>query len=342
MTTDLNDSPKYKPHTDNTTTVLQVKKEKYSTSLDPRGFIPVYEYTVNGFPIMWDRENGDVLFTGVWKALGHPKSEIVKLVELNKHLNDFTVKRVRGGYLHIQGTWIPFDHARTLCKRTAWHIRQELVPIFGSEFPEECLHPDDGAFRNLALDLSHSSESSHSRRPRQLSGQRGWCPGPYNRETRSRRRAVKPMHSPNKPSSMSLSQLLNNDDDADSTSSSILSPISTPPFAFRVVQTLPPMNSPSQASPPIECRRHSEPSMFITPVYEASHTRRSSAPPVVNTNPSTEARDIIALIEGSILIQQISQDDGVRPFRPMQLESVPTKVYVDEQEFSILWDQWNY
>ncbi|KAF7727275.1 hypothetical protein EC973_007791 [Apophysomyces ossiformis] len=219
----------------------------------------------------------------------------------------------------------------------------ELVPIFGSDFPKECLPPDDAAFHNLALDLSHPSEPTQLRRPGLQGNIRtSRCPASCARETRSQRRAGKPMHSPNKPSSMSLSQLLNNDDDTDSTISSIASAVSTPPFAFRVVQTLSLMDSPSPVSPPIECRRHSEPSMFITPVYESTHTRRSSAPPVVNTNPSTEARDIIALIEGSILIQQISQDDGIRPFRPMQLEAVPTKVYVDEHEFAIIWDQQDY
>ncbi|KAI8098318.1 transcription regulator HTH, apses-type DNA-binding domain-containing protein, partial [Gilbertella persicaria] len=115
----------YRPfHTDNFT----ISKDHYSTSLDPRGYIPVYEYVINNTPIMWDRETGYVHFTGIWKALGNSKSDIVKMVDSNPELG---TKKIRGGFLRIQGTWIPYDYAHLLCKRTAWHIRKELVPMFG-------------------------------------------------------------------------------------------------------------------------------------------------------------------------------------------------------------------
>lgn len=73
-----NDCPRYRPFAPSTTSqrIVKVKKAKYSTSLDPRGYIPgnvnrqtlvahstltqhtVYEYLINGQPIMWDRESG--------------------------------------------------------------------------------------------------------------------------------------------------------------------------------------------------------------------------------------------------------------------------------------------
>ncbi|QLQ78983.1 hypothetical protein HG537_0B03300 [Torulaspora globosa] len=53
---------------------------------------------------------------------------------------DYTevVKRIRGGYIKIQGTWLPFETARLLCIRFCYPIRYLLVPIFGPLFPKEC------------------------------------------------------------------------------------------------------------------------------------------------------------------------------------------------------------
>lgn len=47
---------------------------------------------------------GMVHFTGIWKALGHTKADVVKLVESDPTIAPF-LRKVRGGYLKIQGTW---------------------------------------------------------------------------------------------------------------------------------------------------------------------------------------------------------------------------------------------
>lgn len=125
------------------TTNLQVKMAKYATSLDPRGFIPVYEYLINGQSILWDRESGYVYWTGIWKALGREKSEIAKIVDADPLLAN-VIKKIRGGFLKIQGTWIPFESARALALRTCWPIRAELAVIFGPSFATDVLdtaHP---------------------------------------------------------------------------------------------------------------------------------------------------------------------------------------------------------
>ncbi|KAJ9069390.1 hypothetical protein DSO57_1018931 [Entomophthora muscae] len=125
------------------TTNLQVKMAKYATSLDPRGFIPVYEYLINGQSILWDRESGYVYWTGIWKALGREKSEIAKIVDADPLLAN-VIKKIRGGFLKIQGTWIPFESARSLAIRTCWPIRAELAVIFGPSFAADALdtsHP---------------------------------------------------------------------------------------------------------------------------------------------------------------------------------------------------------
>ncbi|EIN03931.1 DNA-binding domain of Mlu1-box binding protein MBP1 [Punctularia strigosozonata HHB-11173 SS5] len=108
----------------------QVTKGRYITSNDPRGYIPVYEYQLCGQWIMMDIDDGYVLWTGIWKALGNSKADIVKMVESQPELEPH-IRRVRGGYLKIQGTWLPYEVALRLSRRVAWPIREDLIPLFG-------------------------------------------------------------------------------------------------------------------------------------------------------------------------------------------------------------------
>lgn len=45
-----------------------VTRGRYVTSSDPRGYLPVYEYPLNGQWLMVDADNGYVLWTGIWKG----------------------------------------------------------------------------------------------------------------------------------------------------------------------------------------------------------------------------------------------------------------------------------
>ncbi|EGG08528.1 uncharacterized protein MELLADRAFT_84720 [Melampsora larici-populina 98AG31] len=128
----------------------RVSMTRYATSTDPRGYIPVFEYPLNGQYIMIDCETGMVHFTGIWKALGHTKADVVKLVESDPTIAPY-LRKVRGGYLKIQGTWLPFDTARTLARRVAWQVRYDLIPLFGPEFPDTCLGPGEPGFGQLLL-----------------------------------------------------------------------------------------------------------------------------------------------------------------------------------------------
>ncbi|KAG6816669.1 hypothetical protein H0H87_004029 [Tephrocybe sp. NHM501043] len=85
-----------------------VTKGRYITSNDPRGYIPVYEYPLNGQWIMMDIDDGYILWTGIWKALGNSKADIVKMIDSQPDLAPL-IRRVRGGYLKIQGTWMPYE-----------------------------------------------------------------------------------------------------------------------------------------------------------------------------------------------------------------------------------------
>ncbi|KAG8819055.1 hypothetical protein FRC17_010623, partial [Serendipita sp. 399] len=120
-------------------------KGRYITSNDPRGYIPVYEYPLNGQWIMMDMDDGYILWTGIWKALGNHKADIVKMLESQPELAN-QLRRVRGGYLKIQGTWLAYEVALRLARRVAWPIRHDLVPLFGPTFPTTCLAPDQPGY----------------------------------------------------------------------------------------------------------------------------------------------------------------------------------------------------
>lgn len=125
-----------------------IARKKYATNVDDRNFLSVYEYTLNEQWIIWDYCTGYVFFTGLWKACGNTKTDIVKLVENFPSLQT-AVKRVRGGFLKIQGTWLPFDIVHELAKNFAFTIRYALVPLFGADFPNECLRPGDANYGKL-------------------------------------------------------------------------------------------------------------------------------------------------------------------------------------------------
>jgi hypothetical protein len=157
-----NEPEAYRPYT---ATNIKIKRTKYSTSLDPRGYIPVYEFTINDQPIMWDRENGYVHFTGIWKALGNNKADIARLVDTHPDLAS-TIKKVRGGFLKIQGTWMPFEKAYELCRRTCYVVREELVPLFGPLFPSQALDPTQPGFGRLTLTDSVPTKKRQRRKPK--------------------------------------------------------------------------------------------------------------------------------------------------------------------------------
>ncbi|TFK96689.1 hypothetical protein BDV98DRAFT_614303 [Pterulicium gracile] len=139
--------PKYTPYATNT---HKVTKGRYITSNDPRGFLPVYEYPLNGQWIMMDTDDGYILWTGIWKALGNSKADIVKMIDSQPELAS-VIRRVRGGYLKIQGTWMPYEHAIRLARRVAWDIRHDLIPLFGPTFPDTCLSPDQPGYGQVVV-----------------------------------------------------------------------------------------------------------------------------------------------------------------------------------------------
>lgn len=142
-----------------------IGKRKYSTNIDERNFLTVFEYVVNNNWIIWDYYSGLVHLTGLWKAVGNAKADIVKLVDSSPELA-FKVKRIRGGFLKIQGTWVPYDIARKLASKFCYSIRYALVPLFGEAFIDECLKPDEKGFGQLRLNVEDDDEDGQKKKRR--------------------------------------------------------------------------------------------------------------------------------------------------------------------------------
>ncbi|KAJ3711306.1 hypothetical protein EV361DRAFT_886721 [Lentinula raphanica] len=152
--------PKFRPYASSN---HHVTKGRYITSNDPRGYIPVYEYPLNGQWIMMDIDDGYILWTGIWKALGNSKADIVKMIDSQPDLAPL-IRRVRGGYLKIQGTWMPYEVALRLARRVAWPIRDDLIPLFGPTFPSTCLSPTQPGYGQVV-----ASAPGRRRAPRKSS-----------------------------------------------------------------------------------------------------------------------------------------------------------------------------
>lgn len=155
-----------------------IEVKKYSTNaIDPlRNYLTVYEYQINNHWVIWDYETGFVHLTGIWKAAlcesnkegissSNLKADIVKLLESTPKQFHQYIKRIRGGFLKIQGTWLPYELCKILARRFCYHIRYELIPIFGLDFVDLCLKPNDYGYGELRLDdvaRDHSDLSSLS------------------------------------------------------------------------------------------------------------------------------------------------------------------------------------
>lgn len=54
--------------------------------------------------------------------------------------------------LTTSGYWMPYQAAKAMAATFCWHIRWVLTPIFGYDFPESCLPPDDSGYGKFLID----------------------------------------------------------------------------------------------------------------------------------------------------------------------------------------------
>ncbi|KAJ1655951.1 hypothetical protein IWQ61_004390 [Dispira simplex] len=154
-----------------------IQRREHRTSCDKeRGELRVFEYRLGEHWIMWDRELGLVYWTGIWQAIGGDKIDLPKALSTDKELRQEDMLMVRGGKLTIQGTWIPFPNALKLAMRTCYNIRQELVPLFGTQFVQQALPPSHPDFLVPASQIAASK-----RRQQQLNQLNGVSCAPNKR-----------------------------------------------------------------------------------------------------------------------------------------------------------------
>ncbi|GAA5994323.1 hypothetical protein JCM5350_006544 [Sporobolomyces pararoseus] len=148
-------------------TKKRVREKDYTTNADPRGHIPVYEFRIGNTgtnKVLVDRETSFVYITGILKALGKVKAEITRLIE-NQPEIDSVLRKIRGGASAVQGTWLPYEYAKMVSQRIAWPIRDELIPVFGPDFPYSCLRPGAPGFGRFTLSEPHRGFRKSESRP---------------------------------------------------------------------------------------------------------------------------------------------------------------------------------
>ncbi|KAH8173113.1 APSES transcription factor Xbp1 [Sarocladium implicatum] len=100
--------------------------------------------------VMWDFRLGLVRFTPFFKCLKYSKTAPARMVNVNPGLDEIKYN-ITGGSTHAQGYWVPYHCARELATKFCYHIAGALIPIFGPNFPDDCLHPNSPSFEDMVI-----------------------------------------------------------------------------------------------------------------------------------------------------------------------------------------------
>ncbi|KAL5355065.1 hypothetical protein BJX96DRAFT_170315 [Aspergillus floccosus] len=92
--------------------------------------------------IMWDYNIGLVRTTPLFRSQNYSKTTPAKVLDANPGLREIS-HSITGGAIVAQGYWIPFEAAKAVAATFCWRIRHVLTPIFGLDFPSQCIHPQD-------------------------------------------------------------------------------------------------------------------------------------------------------------------------------------------------------
>ncbi|KAJ4471253.1 hypothetical protein C8J55DRAFT_435200, partial [Lentinula edodes] len=106
------------------TTKHDVVEVKYETSDNPKGYISVYQYLLNGELIMLDKEDGYILWSSLWKV------NVATMLKMEPDIGE-VVRTVKHGLTQIRGTWMPYEVRERFWLMAGWSVKEELVPLFG-------------------------------------------------------------------------------------------------------------------------------------------------------------------------------------------------------------------
>ncbi|KAI9804696.1 MAG: hypothetical protein M1833_006771 [Piccolia ochrophora] len=100
---------------------------------------------------MWDYNVGLVRITPFFKCCKYSKTTPGKMLNSNPGLKDIC-HSITGGSIAAQGYWMPYEAAKAVATTFCYRIRHALFPIFGPDFIDACITPDDPAFGRMVIE----------------------------------------------------------------------------------------------------------------------------------------------------------------------------------------------
>ncbi|KAI1881462.1 hypothetical protein JX265_000288 [Neoarthrinium moseri] len=90
-----------------------------------------------------------------------------KMLNMNPGLKEIT-HSITGGSIMAQGYWMPFQCAKAVCATFCHHIAGALIPLFGPEFPSQCIPPEAPEHGRMIIDpatvIQSTTEAERYRR----------------------------------------------------------------------------------------------------------------------------------------------------------------------------------
>ncbi|CAG8971258.1 hypothetical protein HYALB_00001424 [Hymenoscyphus albidus] len=117
----------------------------------------VFQYTFKipgdekAYMVMWDYNIGLVRITPFFKCCKYSKTMPAKMLSMNPGLKEIT-HSITGGSLAAQGYWMPFGCALAVCATFCADIAGALIPIFGPDFPSQCVPPEAPEWKRMTID----------------------------------------------------------------------------------------------------------------------------------------------------------------------------------------------
>lgn len=93
----------------------------------------------------------------------------VSFAEASKISLSDVMHRIRGGYIKIQGTWLPLPMAKLICSWFCFPIRYMLVPIFGEDFPQLCENSRSRGSEKNDMEIVQAPQQSLFEQPKSRS-----------------------------------------------------------------------------------------------------------------------------------------------------------------------------
>ncbi|KAH5823779.1 hypothetical protein HBI94_088540 [Parastagonospora nodorum] len=103
------------------------------------------------YVVVWDYNVGLVRMTPFFKSCKYTKTVPAKAMNQNPGLKDVSYS-ITGGALVCQGYWMPYDAAKAIAATFCYDIRFALTPVFGQDFPSQCLSREQPGFSKFVID----------------------------------------------------------------------------------------------------------------------------------------------------------------------------------------------